>query len=97
MPIQISEPIIIPASEEKVFDSFWIQKINIFAPNPKLNARVEIEVIPYNTTSLEVMRQPRRIILNDFFKELENNQKLALAMNSIIEAVDSLINPPEQT
>lgn len=97
MPIQISEPIVIPASEEKVFDSFWIQKINIFSPSPKQNARVEIEVVPYNTTSLEVIRQPRRIVLNDFFKEIENNQKLALAMNSIIEAVDSLVNPPEES
>lgn len=92
MPISISQPIVIPATEAKTFDSWWISRINIVAYSPKIKGRAEIDVVPYNTETQEVLlSKPRRIVINDLWGTINENQKVAGAMQAIIEAVDDLI------
>jgi hypothetical protein len=92
MPIQNTSPIVIPASEEAIFESLWISKIIIDTPSPSSAGSAIIEILPYNADKKEVLNQPRNIYIQDIWKEIAETKELSDAMVKIIAAVEALEN-----
>lgn len=93
MPITNTQPITVPASSEKTFDSIWIRRIAINTPTPSGRSFAEILVSPYSTQDQSVYEgQQKRLEIPNILEKAQTNPKIAAAMQAIIEAVDSIIN-----
>lgn len=97
MPITNAQPITIPASSEKTFDSVWIKTIIINTPTPSGRSFGEILVCPYSTQDQSILdNQVERLEVPDVIEKAQTNPKIAAAMQAIIEAVDSIMNDQSQ-
>ena len=105
-PIPRDEPFVIPARPEETFDSVWLRSINIYAPQINASGNSEgsinIEMLPYDSTNdkiwttadnqgVEYLNVPSRVNGRKSFWDAVNEvPEVALAMNSIIEAIPAL-------
>lgn len=97
MPITNIQPIIIPASSEKTFDSVWIKRVVINTPTPSGRSFAEILVCPYSTQDQSTLdNQAKRLEVPNVLEQAQTNPKIAAAMQAIIEAVDSIMNEQSQ-
>jgi len=93
MPITNTQPITVPASSEKTFDSIWIKRVIINTPTPSGRSFAEILVCPYSTQDQSIYEgQQKRLEIPNILEKAQTNPKIAAAMQAIIEAVDSIIN-----
>ncbi len=105
-PIPRNEPFVIPARPEETFDSVWLRSINIYAPEINASGNnqgsINIEMLPYDSTNdkiwttadnegVEYLNIPSRVNGRKSFWDAVNEvPEVALAMNSIIEAIPAL-------
>ena len=105
-PIPRDEPFVIPARPEETFDSVWLRSINIYAPeiNASGNSQgsINIEMLPYDSSNdkiwstadnegVEYLNVPSRVNGRKSFWDAVNEvPEVAIAMNSIIEAIPAL-------
>ena len=105
-PIPRDEPFVIPARPEETFDSVWLRSINIYAPQINASGNSEgsinIEMLPYDSTNdkiwtsadnqgAEYLNIPSRVNGRKSFWDAVNEvPEVAIAMNSIIEAIPAL-------
>ena len=105
-PIPRNEPFVIPARPEETFDSVWLRSINIYAPQINASGNSEgsinIEMLPYDSTNdkiwttadnegVEYLNVPSRVNGRKSFWDAVNEvPEVAIAMNSIIEAIPAL-------
>jgi hypothetical protein len=90
MLIQNTSPVIVPSSEEVVFDSLWISRVIIDTPNAKSDGRAIIEVLPYNADKKEVLNQPRHFRIENLWHKIEETPEFSEAMAKIIQVVQVL-------
>lgn len=90
MPIQPTEPIVIP---QKTADKLWITSLHIISPNPLNPTRGHITIAPcVSDNNNEIITSLQKsIVIDDLFSEVESNPKLAAAIQAIFEAVDSMV------
>jgi len=105
-PIPRNEPFVIPARPEETFDSVWLRSINIYAPEINASGNnqgsINIEMLPYDSTNdkiwttadnqgVEYLNVPSRVNGRKSFWDAVNEvPEVAIAMNSIIEAIPAL-------
>jgi len=105
-PIPRNEPFVIPARPEETFDSVWLRGINIFAPQINASGNnegsINIEMLPYDSSNdniystadnegVEYLNIPSRVNGRKSFWDAVNEvPEVAIAMNSIIEAIPAL-------
>jgi len=105
-PIPRKEPFVIPARPEETFDSVWLRSINIFAPQINASGNhqgnINIEMLPYDPTNnkiwttadnegIEYINIPsRKNGRKTFWDAVNEVPEVAIAMNSIIEAIPAL-------
>jgi hypothetical protein len=93
MPIINNNPITVQATPQKVYDSLWIKRISIFTPSPNKRSIAEITYCPMSSQDGSIIEsQNNRLVIQDILQKAETDPKLNAAMNSLIEAVDFLIN-----
>lgn len=89
MAIQPTTPIVIPPTEEKTADKFWLQQMIINAPSFSEPANVHARLIPYNSTTGEAF-PTRCVILNidDVLTKAATDLQLAATMNALFTEID---------
>jgi hypothetical protein len=92
MPITNNNPIVLEASSQKVFDTFWIKRINISTPSPTKPSFAEIVYSPIASDGTMLDSDLRRLNVPNVLQKAATDIKLQAAMTALIEAVDSLIN-----
>ena len=93
MAIVNNKPTVIKASSEKVFDSFWIKRINISTPSPHGRSYAEIIYCPLSLKDGSILEtENQRIHIQDLLEKSKTNLKIKNAIEALIEAVDSIIN-----
>ena len=105
-PIPRNEPFVIPARPEETFDSVWLRTINIYSPQINASGNnegsINIEMLPYDSSNdniystadnegVEYLNIPSRVNGRKSFWDAVNEvPEVAIAMNSIIEAIPAL-------
>tara|TARA_R110002020_G_scaffold51418_1_gene145489 strand:- start:93 stop:563 length:471 start_codon:yes stop_codon:yes gene_type:complete len=105
-PIPRNEPFVIPARPEETFDSVWLRSINIYSPQINASGNnegsINIEMLPYDSSNdniystadnegVEYLNIPSRVNGRKSFWDAVNEvPEVAIAMNSIIEAIPAL-------
>jgi hypothetical protein len=93
MAIVNNKPTVVKASSEKVFDSFWIKRINISSPKPHGKSYAEIVYCPLSLKDGSILEtENKRIHVQDLFEKAKTNSKINKAIEALIEAIDSIIN-----
>ena len=90
MLIENTKPIIIPATQEIVFNAFWASKIIIDMPSPESNGKALVELKPYNRTLKKVSNEKQTMFVDDIWGKAENNTEIANAIVSMINAINVL-------
>jgi hypothetical protein len=91
MLIENTSPIVVPASDEKVFPNFWVSRIIMDTPSPK-EGRVLIELKPYNSETKEILDQVERISIPDFWAKSAQIPEIPTAVQAILAAVNAIKN-----
>jgi hypothetical protein len=90
MYIENTKPIIIPATQETVFESFWASKIIIDMPNPESSGKALIELKPYNKSLKKTADKKEILLINDVWEKANSNPEVAAAITSMINAINVL-------
>lgn len=90
MAIPNTQPVVIPASEEKTFPHLWIKRISINSPNSS-EGQLAISTVPYNADTGEIADvEPTVIRSNELWAVINNVPEAAQAMGAIFNAVPYL-------
>ena len=93
MLIQNTNPVTIPAAEEKTFPHWWVKSIHVNTPSPTSKGTAHILICPYNSDTKEVFNgQSEPIIIADVWSEAQDKPEVAAAIQAIVEAVNVLKN-----
>jgi hypothetical protein len=95
MPITCETPIVIPASEEKTYNMWWIEKIYIDGntnQEKRVSADVRLALCYLDEAGLPVFHptERRRLIVDDFFALAAENQDAANVLGGIVNLVESV-------
>lgn len=96
MAIQSDSPLVVPPIPERTYDVWWIEKIYIDG-NTNQTGRVSAD-IRLQLCYLEDGKpqfhptEKKRIIIDDLFAEMGQNQDIANAVNSVVDLVGKLLN-----
>jgi hypothetical protein len=90
MLIENAKPIIIPATEEIIFDCFWASRIIIDMPNPESSGKAVVELKPYNKDSKKVADKKEMLFIDDIWGKANANPEVASAIASMISAINVL-------
>jgi hypothetical protein len=90
MLIENTKPIIVPATQEIVFDAFWASKIIIDMPNPESSGKAVVELKPYNKDLKKVTDKTEMLIVDNIWSKAADNQEVADAITSMINAINVL-------
>ena len=72
MPIELTNPAVVPASESATYPHAWFPRIEIDAPDPNGDAEVHVEIVPFR-------------ILENGSKELMPNTRLQMHLERLFE------------
>ena len=72
MPVELTKPAVIPASEPATYPHAWFPRIQIDAPDPNQDAEVHVEIVPFR-------------VLKDGSKELMPNTRLQMHLERLFE------------
>lgn len=90
MLIENAKPIIIPATEEIIFDCFWASKIIIDMPTPESSGKAIVELKPYNKSAKKVADKRETLFIDDIWGKANTNPEVASAISSMISAINVL-------
>jgi hypothetical protein len=90
MLIENTKPIIVPATQEIVFDAFWASRIIIDMPSPESSGKALVELKPYNKSLKKTTDKKEVLIVDDIWGKAENNAEIANAIVSMINAINAL-------
>jgi hypothetical protein len=90
MYIENTKPIIIPATQETVFESFWASRIIIDMPTPESSGKAIVELKPYNKSSKKTADKKEVLIVDNIWSKAADNQEVADAITSMINAINVL-------
>lgn len=87
-----TQPIIIPAVEEKEFPHLWLKDIKISTSSTTEGIAI-ISAAPYNSQTKEIGDDVvKRIFINDLWKAINEVPEAAIAMGAILAAIEPLEN-----
>jgi hypothetical protein len=90
MYIENTKPVVVPATQELVFDCFWASKIIIDMPNPESSGKAVVELKPYSKDVKKVAETREILIVDNIWSKAAENQEIAVAITSMINAIDIL-------
>ena len=90
MYIENTKPVVVPATQELVFDCFWASKIIIDMPNPESSGKAVVELKPYNKDIKKVTDKTEMLIVDNIWSKAADNQEVADAITSMINAINVL-------
>ena len=90
MEIPNPTPTVKPASEEEIYNSLWISRVMIRSPFGE-TASAHIELKPYNAILGKTLGETKMVFISDLDQEASTNSKIGIAMQSLNEAVVSLL------
>lgn len=90
MYIENTKPVVVPATQELVFDCFWASKIIIDMPNPESSGKAVVELKPYSKDLKKVAETREILIVDNIWGKAAENQEIAVAITSMINAIDIL-------
>jgi hypothetical protein len=90
MYIENTKPVVVPATQELVFDCFWASKIIIDMPNPESSGKAVVELKPYNKDLKKVAETREILIVDNIWSKAADNQEVADAITSMINAINVL-------
>ena len=73
MPVELTKPAAVPASEPATYSHAWFPRIEIDAPDPNGDAEVHVDIVPFR-------------VLKDGSKELMPNTRLQMHLEKLFEA-----------
>jgi hypothetical protein len=89
MPITIATPINVPALPARVADALWLTSLNIMAPTPAMKARVTAVLVPFVSSTGEVLPdKAKTLILDDVLTLAANDPQLGATMQAIFAEID---------
>ena len=72
MPVELTNPATVPASDSAVYPHAWFPRIEIDAPDPNQDAEVHVEIVPFR-------------VLEGGGKELMPNTRLRMHLERLFE------------
>ena len=90
MYIENTKPVVVPATQELVFDCFWASKIIIDMPNPESSGKAVVELKPYSKDVKKVAETREILIVDNIWSKAADNQEVADAITSMINAINVL-------
>lgn len=75
MPVELTKPAVVPASEPATYSHAWFPRIEIDAPDPNRDAEVHVDVVPFR-------------VLEKGAKELMPNTRLQIHLEKLFEVSD---------
>ncbi len=95
MPLIPNQEIVVP---EKVYDTYWLSELQIYAPVVGGEALARVTLIPYNSQTLEYKKDAIRVveIVGIFEKISGGNTVLAQAFQKVVEAIQQQIDLEDQ-
>jgi len=90
MYIENTKPVVVPATQEVVFDCFWASKIIIDMPSPESSGKAVVELKPYSKDLKKVAETREILIVDNIWGKAAENQEVAAAITSMINAIDVL-------
>ena len=73
MPVELTNPAVVPASEPATYSHAWFPRIQIDAPDPNQDAEVHVDIVPFR-------------VLEGGNKELMPNTRLQMHLENLFEA-----------
>jgi hypothetical protein len=96
MAIELTAPVIVPASEEKVFNEIWIRDFHVIGNNPNAPVRLYARVSPARTLpdgiTKELSSQTIKYSIEDLYKLASQDQEIATLIYSLINKIKLLAN-----
>lgn len=92
MPIEATEPVVIPAAEERQFPHWRFTRIEIvYSEHPVVNARIEAQRCRYDGQGgcEDAPEPPTVIYADDLFALSEQREDLATAITALNTAIES--------
>lgn len=91
MPILLDSPVIIPATQQKIYDGLFITDLIVHCDT--LNGTAYISYCPYSTTTGEILQNEKKnIFVDDFWKCVGEVPSVALAFNNVLSSLIPLKN-----
>lgn len=91
MPIFLNQPVVVEATQEKVFDGLFVTNLMINCDSSTGNAH--ITYCPYNTTTGEILKeQQKTIFVNNFWECVQQVPQAANALNAVLSAIVPIKN-----
>ena len=89
--LSATSPAVIPATDEIVYDRFWITDVNIISVDPNDKSMAIATIVPAReengTITLKPGDQGKQIQIDDIFGLAETNSELSGAIDGLIKAV----------
>ena len=88
MPVKLTTPAVIPASEPATYPHAWFPRIQIDAPDPNQDAEVHVDIVPFRVLeggAKELMPNTRlRMHLERLFEQSEFDQGQIAGVSKIL-------------
>ena len=93
---------IIPASEEKVYDKFWLTQLSILAQDPTKEARIVAVLVPARDVTVNVGGEDvvikelmpdaenTTIVVPNLFERMASTPSLAIAMGAVLNELTAI-------
>lgn len=90
MTLNNTQPIIIPAMEQKEFPHLWLNNIHINTQSTTQGMAI-ISISPYNSQTQEIGDAIiKNIVVHDLWKAISEVPEVAVAMRAILAAIEPL-------
>lgn len=91
MPLPLPNQVVIPSTQEKVYDTAWIYNLNVHAPSNNAG-RITIEVLPYNQQTQEIApgNYVQTIHTDKLFQAVAEVPEVQQAFGAILNAIEPL-------
>jgi len=89
---------IIPATDEKIYDKYWMTQISILSPDPTKDSTVVVQLVPARDVDVgggQIVKElmpdasPVTIVERNLFAKAATDEDLA---NSIVSVLDSIMD-----
>lgn len=91
MPLPLPNQVVIPSTQEKVYDTAWIYNLSVHAPSNNAG-RITIEVLPYNQQTQEIApgSYVQTIHTDKLFQAMAEVPEVQQAFGAILNAIEPL-------
>lgn len=90
MPIELSEPHVVPAAEAKTFLHGWLHSLNVQTPKPGEGTLV-LAIVPHNADTGETLSAPMTHYTASLWEIMAAVPAAGVAMQSVLAAVPDII------